>query len=93
MSVGGQAIDAAVAAVFLAALTPAAMVACLVAARQLEDEHDGALASHRRQVERARYNAVRAERRYRPSTWTTGWSAAGWNANGGPRCANRRVSC
>jgi hypothetical protein len=65
MSVGGQAIDAAVAAAFLAALAPAAMDACLAAARQLEDGHDAALAQHQRQVEQARYHATRAERRYR----------------------------
>jgi hypothetical protein len=65
MSVGGQAIDAAVTAAFLAALAPAAMDACLAAARQLEDGHDAALAQHQRQVEQARYHATRAERRYR----------------------------
>jgi DNA invertase Pin-like site-specific DNA recombinase len=65
MSVGGQAIDAAVAAAFLAALAPAALDACLQAARQLEDGHDTALAQHQRQVEQARYHAARAERRYR----------------------------
>jgi DNA invertase Pin-like site-specific DNA recombinase len=65
MSVGGQAIDAAVTAAFLAALAPAALDACLQAARQLEDGHDAVLAQHQRQVEQARYNATRAERRYR----------------------------
>jgi hypothetical protein len=65
MSIGGQAIDAAVAGVFLAALAPAALQACLAAAAQLEDGHDAALAQHRRQVEQARYHASRAERRYR----------------------------
>ena len=65
MNVGGQAIDAAVAEAFLAALAPAAMQACLAAAAQLEDGHDTALAQHQRQVEQARYNASRAERRYR----------------------------
>ena len=65
MNVGGQAIDAAVAGAFLAALAPAAMQACLAAAAQLEDGHDAALAQHQRQVEQARYNATRAERRYR----------------------------
>jgi DNA invertase Pin-like site-specific DNA recombinase len=65
MSVGGQAIDAAVAEAFLAALAPAALDACLQAARQLEDGHDAALAQHQRQVEQACYNAARAERRYR----------------------------
>jgi len=64
MSVGGQAIDAAVADAFLAVLAPAALDACLQAARQLEDGHDAALAQHQRQVEQARYHAARAERRY-----------------------------
>jgi hypothetical protein len=65
MSVGGQAIDAAVTAAFLAALAPAVMDACLAAARQLEDGHDAVLAQHQRQAEQARYHAARAERRYR----------------------------
>src|ERR1019366_625590 len=65
MNVGGQAIDAAVAEAFLAALAPAALQACLTAARQLEDGHAPALAQWHRQVEQARYNAAGAERRYR----------------------------
>jgi len=65
LRVGGVAIDAAVTAVFLTALAPAAAQACLQAARQLEDGHDAALAQWRRQVETARYAAVQAERRYR----------------------------
>ena len=65
MNIGGQGIDAAVAAAFLAALQPAALQACLHAAEQLEHGHDAALDQHRRQVEQARYQAVKAERRYR----------------------------
>ena len=65
MNVGGQAIDAAVAEAFLAALQPAALQACLHAAEQLQHGHDAALDQHRRQVEQARYQAVKAERRYR----------------------------
>ena len=65
MDVGGQAIDAAIAAAFLAALAPAALDACLQAAEQLEHGHDAALDQHRRQAEQARYHATRAERRYR----------------------------
>jgi uncharacterized protein YndB with AHSA1/START domain len=65
MNVGGTAIDAAVADAFLAALTPAALQACLAAAHQLEHGHDTALQQHRRQVEQARYAAGKAERRYR----------------------------
>nr|MDQ3765723.1 recombinase family protein [Actinomycetota bacterium] len=64
MNVGGQAIDAAVAQAFLAALSPAAMQACLAAAQQLEAGHDAALDQHRRQVEQARYTALKAQRRY-----------------------------
>jgi len=64
MNTGGQAIDSAVAGAFLAALAPAALQACLIAAQQLEDGHDTALAQWRRQGEQARYNAARAERRY-----------------------------
>ena len=62
---GGTAIDAAVAEAFLAALQPAALQACLLAARQLKAGHDAVLDQHRRQVEQARYQASRAERRYR----------------------------
>lgn len=65
MNTGGQAIDAAVAATFLAALQPAALNACLQAAEQLENDHDAALDQHRRQAEQAKYTASRAERRYR----------------------------
>jgi DNA invertase Pin-like site-specific DNA recombinase len=65
MSVGGLAIDAAVADAFLAALAPAALQACLAAAQQLELGYDTALQQHRRQVEQARYQANKAERRYR----------------------------
>jgi DNA invertase Pin-like site-specific DNA recombinase/transposase-like protein len=65
MNVGGLAIDAAVAEAFLAALAPAALQACLAAAQQLEAGHDAALAQWRRQVEQARYQAGKAERRYR----------------------------
>ncbi|MGW2939988.1 recombinase family protein [Streptomyces sp. NPDC001156] len=65
LQVGGQTIDTAVAAAFLAALTPAALDACLQAADQLEAGHDAALEQYRREVERARYDASRAERRYR----------------------------
>jgi DNA invertase Pin-like site-specific DNA recombinase len=65
MNVGGQAIDAAVAEAFLAAVQPAALQACLAAAQQLEDGRDAALAQWRRQAEQARYAAGKAERRYR----------------------------
>jgi uncharacterized protein YndB with AHSA1/START domain len=65
LRVGGVAIDAAVTHAFLAALAPAALQACLAAAQQLEDGHDATLAQWQRQTEQARYQASRAERRYR----------------------------
>lgn len=64
MRIGGLAIGQAVAEVFLATLAPAALRAALAAAQQLEDGHDAALAQWQREVERARYAAVKAERRY-----------------------------
>jgi hypothetical protein len=64
MRIGGLAIGQAVADTVLATLTPVALQAALAAAQQLEDGHDSALAQWRREVERARYAAVKAERRY-----------------------------
>jgi DNA invertase Pin-like site-specific DNA recombinase len=63
--VGGGQIDHAVTRALLAALTPAGVKAALQAAETLEQDHDAALKQWRLQVERARYQAERAERRYR----------------------------
>jgi Recombinase zinc beta ribbon domain len=65
LTVGGIQIDEAVTTAFLAALTPAAVDAALVAAHQLDHDDETALAQWRLAVERARYEAERAERRYR----------------------------
>jgi DNA invertase Pin-like site-specific DNA recombinase len=65
MRVGGMQIDHAVADALLAALTPAGVKAALTAAESLEADHDAALGQWRLQVEQARYQADRAERRYR----------------------------
>jgi DNA invertase Pin-like site-specific DNA recombinase len=65
LRVGGQQVDATVAATFLATCTPAGLQAALVAAERLEADHDAALTQRRQAVERARYEATRAERRYR----------------------------
>jgi DNA invertase Pin-like site-specific DNA recombinase len=65
LNVGGLQIDQAVAAAFLAAVTPAALEASLRAAQDLQADHDAGLAQWRLAVERARYEADRAERRYR----------------------------
>ena len=64
LSVGGAQIDQAVTAAFLAALEPAGVQASVAAAEAIEADHDAAFAQWRRQVERARYEASRAERRY-----------------------------
>ena len=63
--VGGMRIEEAVAAALIQALTPAGVKAALRAAEALEADHDAALAQWHLQVERARYEAERAERRYR----------------------------
>ena len=65
LHVGGVQIDQAVVDAFLKALTPAALEATELAAQQLEAGHDAALAEWRLAVERARYEAERAERQYR----------------------------
>jgi len=65
LNIGGVQIDAAVAEAFLAALAPAGVEASLQAIEQLDADHETTLAQFRRDVERARYNAQRAERRYR----------------------------
>jgi len=65
LNVGGVQIDTAVTEAFLAALNPAGLQAVVVAAEQLEADHDAALAQWRLAVERARYEAERAERCYR----------------------------
>jgi DNA invertase Pin-like site-specific DNA recombinase len=64
LSVGGVQIDAAVTTAFLASLVPAGVEAAIAAAEAMEADHDAALAQWRRQLERARYEAARAERRY-----------------------------
>lgn len=64
LRIGGTQIDRAVAGALLAALTPAGVKAAVKAAEALEQDHDAALKQWRLQVERARYQAERAERRY-----------------------------
>jgi excisionase family DNA binding protein len=64
LNVGGCQIDAAVADAFLTALQPAGMEAALIAAEHLEASHDAALDQWRLEVERRRYEASLAERRY-----------------------------
>jgi len=63
--VGAMQIDQAVVRAVLEALQGDGIKAALDAAEQLETDHDGALAQWRLAVERAGYEAQRAERRYR----------------------------
>ena len=63
--VGAVQIDRAVSKAVLEAIQPAGIEAALKAAEHLETDNDQALEQRRRAVERARYEAERAERRYR----------------------------
>jgi excisionase family DNA binding protein len=65
LNIGAMQIDDAVAQAVLAALAPLGIEAALAAALRIEADHDGALAQWRLTVERASYEAQRAERRYR----------------------------
>jgi DNA invertase Pin-like site-specific DNA recombinase len=65
LTIGGVQIDRAVAQALLEALKPAAFEATLQATQKLESDYDAALAQWRLAVERTRYEAERAERRYR----------------------------
>jgi DNA invertase Pin-like site-specific DNA recombinase len=65
LNVGAVQVDAAATRAVLAALAPLGAQAALAAAERIEADHDGALAQWRLAVERASYEAQRAERRYR----------------------------
>jgi len=65
LTIGGLAIEQAVADAFLEAVTPAAVEAMRLTVEQLQINHDAALSQWRLEVERARYEAEKAERRYR----------------------------
>jgi DNA invertase Pin-like site-specific DNA recombinase len=64
LRVGGLRIDQAVATSFLSEVAPAGMEAALLAEQQIAAEQEATLKQWRLQVERARYEAERAERRY-----------------------------
>jgi DNA invertase Pin-like site-specific DNA recombinase len=65
LNIGGVQIDHAVAQSFIAALEPAKLAASIAAAERLEFDREAALKQWRLGVERARYEASSAERRYR----------------------------
>lgn len=64
LNIGGLAIDQGVTAAFLDAVTPASVEAVILTTRQLQDNHDAALSQWRLEVERKRYEADRAQRRF-----------------------------
>ena len=65
LSVGGVRIDEAVGRALLKAVAPAGLQAAVQAEKNIEAEHQAQAAQWRLQVERAAYEAQRAERRYR----------------------------
>jgi DNA invertase Pin-like site-specific DNA recombinase len=65
LRVGGCQIDDAVVKRFLEEMNPAGIEAALMAEASIEADHDAAVSQWRLEVERARYEAQRAERRYR----------------------------
>lgn len=65
LRVGGVRIDKAVTKVFLEAITPAGMEAALQTEQQCQAEYQATIRQWQHQVERAEYEAQRAERRYR----------------------------
>jgi DNA invertase Pin-like site-specific DNA recombinase/predicted DNA-binding transcriptional regulator AlpA len=64
LNVGGTLIEQTVADAFLEAITPAAVEAMRLTAEQLQSHYDAALSQWRLEVERTRYEAERAQRRY-----------------------------
>jgi DNA invertase Pin-like site-specific DNA recombinase/predicted DNA-binding transcriptional regulator AlpA len=65
LNIGGVQIDEAVTRAFIGALEPAGLAATLAAAERLESDREAVLKQWRLGVERASYEAQRAERRYR----------------------------
>lgn len=65
MRIGGVQIDEAVTRAFLDTIAPAGIESALLAEETLQTDHAATLKQWRLQVERARYEVERAERRYR----------------------------
>src|SRR5262245_26366703 len=65
LNIGGVQIDETVTHAFIAALEPAKLTATVAAAERLEADREATLKQWRLGVERASYEASRAERRYR----------------------------
>jgi DNA invertase Pin-like site-specific DNA recombinase/predicted DNA-binding transcriptional regulator AlpA len=65
LNIGGVQIDQAITQAILTAVTPAGIAAAVQAAAGLDAQDDAAIGQRRRDVERHRYAARQAERRYR----------------------------
>jgi excisionase family DNA binding protein len=63
-SLGGGRLEKAVVDAFLAAVTPAGLAATAGAIRELEDQHEQRVAGQRLALERAQYEAQRADRQF-----------------------------
>jgi len=63
-TLGGERLDKAVAAAFLEAVTPAGIAASTGAIAELTEQQDGRLAGQRLALERAEFEAQRAERQF-----------------------------
>ena len=83
-SVAAACVDAAVAGALLDALTPGQVALALSAADEVAGRHQRASRAAELAVERARYDADRAERAFCPSSRKTGWSPAPWRPAGRP---------
>ncbi len=65
LNIGAVQVDNAIAQAFLAALEPAKLTAALAAAERLDADREATLKQWRLALDRASYEALRAERRYR----------------------------
>ena len=103
-SVAAACVDAAVAGALLDALTPGQVALALSAADEVAGRHQRASRAAELAVERARYDADRAERAFcARSSRKTGWSPAPWRPAGRPgsppspkpsrRCRPPRTRC
>lgn len=63
-TLGGARLDKAIAAAFLEAVTPAGIAASVGAITELTEQHEGRLAGQRLALERAEFEAQRAERQF-----------------------------
>ena len=83
-SVAAATVDDAVAGVLLDALTPEQVALALSAADEVAGRHQRVSRAAELAVERARYDADRAERAFARSSRRTGWSPAPWKPAGKP---------